>query len=380
MFAAPRLRTLDSREAARHATWLELFYDLVYVVVVAALAHELAEHLTPAGLLAFGALFVPVWWSWVGVMVYNDRFDTDDVGTRILTVLAMFGAAALAISIDGALTGPGFVLSYVFLRALLIAQYLRVAKHVPLARALGVHYAIGFSLAAAVWGASLLVPPPWRFALWVVAMAIEVGTPLTARRHQAKLPVSTSHLPERMGLFTIIVLGEAVSAVVRGVEEPGVGAFVGGALGLAIAFALWWIYFENVDEHVVRKTRVAGQVWFYAHLPLMVGIVAAAVGVESLVGVEPRDVLPLAARAVLGGGVALCLLALAVIHLTTTDRTGAPRHRRRASVRLGSAAAAVVLTLLAGGLPAVAFGASLALLAVAQVVLDPPRQSRRVAS
>lgn len=366
-------------DAGRRATWLELFYDLVYVVVVATLAHGLVAHRTLDGLATFVGLFIPIWWSWVGVALYNDRFDTDDAGHRMFTFVQMVGAALLALSLHDALHGPGFVLAYVFLRALLIAQYLRVARHVMVARPLCTRYALGFGLAAGIWAASLLVPEPLRYGAWAVAMVVDIGTPLTARALQAKLPVSTSHLPERIGLFTIIVLGEAIAAVVRGVDRVSVSAVAAGALGIGIAFSIWWVYFDNLDEHVVRKTRVAGQVWFYAHLPLVMGITVAAVGVEALVE-EGENVLPAMSRWLLGGGVALALGALAVIHFTTVERHGPPRSRRRGFIRLGSAAVAILLTALLGGLPGLWLGGALAVVGAAQIALDPPRSAAHAAS
>ncbi len=84
-----------SNNANRHATWLELFYDLVFVVVIFQLAHYLEENFTLNGFLGFLALFVPVWWSWTGAVFYATRFDTDDLGHRILVLLQMVGAAFL---------------------------------------------------------------------------------------------------------------------------------------------------------------------------------------------------------------------------------------------------------------------------------------------
>ena len=91
----PRLRTLDD-EDERHATWLELFFDLVFVVAVAQLADGLAADPSVHGFLVFAGLFVPVWWAWVGYTFYADRFDTDDRLHRILMIAGMFGVAVLA--------------------------------------------------------------------------------------------------------------------------------------------------------------------------------------------------------------------------------------------------------------------------------------------
>lgn len=380
LFVAPRLRTLDSADASRRATWLELFYDLVYVVVVAALAHELSADHTGWGIVTFVALFVPVWWSWVGVTLYNDRFDTDDVGTRLITLLQMLGAAALALSVHSALHAPWYALAYVFVRILLIAQYLRAARHVPVARALCLRYATGFGIASAIWLLSLPFAHEVQFTLWILAMMVDIGTPLTARALQAKLPLSTSHLPERIGLFTIIVLGEAVAATVRGIASPTMSALAVGALGLAVAFAIWWLYFDNMDEHVVRRTRVAGQIWFYAHLPLVMGITAMAVGVEELAKLAPLAHVEPGPRWIMGGAVALSLAALGTIHMTTDARTGPRRHVRRAVLRFAGAALVLVVTAVAGALPAIVFGAALAVLGAAQVVFEPRAPATPVAS
>lgn len=380
-FRPPRLRTNEPGTGTRHATWLELFYDLVYVLVVAALAHELARHPTLDGLARFVALFIPVWWSWTGVTFYSDRFDTDDAAHRVGTLLMMLGAAALALSIPDAFHGPGFVLSYVFLRALLVANYARAARSVPVARPLARHYALGFSLAALVWLASLLAPTPWRVGVWLVAMVIDVATPLTAREKQALLPISRSHLPERIGLFMIIVLGESVAAIVRGVDDGLTPATLGGgALGLAITFSVWWVYFDNLDEHVVRRTRAAGLVWFYAHLPLVMGVTAAAVGVEGLVALEAGAPLDAGPRWLLGGGLAGALVGLASIHWATTSHRGVSRNVLRASLRLGSAAAVCALTAFGGVLAGRTFGAILALAGALQIVLDPPVVAAEAAS
>lgn len=376
----PRLRSNEPGQTGRRATWLELFYDLIYVVVVAALGAELAGNVTPLGLLGFVALFVPVWWSWSGVTFYNDRFDTDDAIHRGATLLQMLAAVALALSIQDAFAGPGFVLAYVALRAILVGQYLRVGRHVAHARPLCVRYATGFGAAALLWLASLLVPAPWRFAVWAVAMVVDVGTPLTARSLQAKMPVSTSHLPERIGLFTIIVLGEGVAAGVRGASGPTLGALLGALIAISIAFGVWWVYFDNLDEHVVRRTRVAGQVWFYSHLPLVVGLGMAAVGAEGLVHAGPAAVLDAGHRWLLGGGLALVLGALAAIHASTIAQMGDDHNRRRALLRAGSALLALALTAALAYAPAWALGGALAAVALAQVAVDPAPQRAPVAS
>lgn len=377
----PRLRSSEHGDEGRRASWLELFYDLAYVVTVAALAERLADGLTPLGLLQFVALFLPVWWSWSGVTFYNDRFDTDDLWHRVATLLQMLGAVLLALNVGTAFASPGFALSYAFVRAVLVADYLRVARAVPTAAPLAWRYAAGFGLAALLWMAGAFLPQPLGLLVWGIALLVDLGTPLTAHRAQAKLPVHRSHLPERIGLFTILVLGEGVGAVVGGGAGVQLSwtSGVAGALGLSLAFSLWWIYFANLDARLVRRTRVAGQVWFYAHFPLVMGIAAAAVGVEALVAAEDHGFGEMA-RWTMGGAVALCLAAMGTIHLATLAPVDSGANRLRAWARLVSAAAVLGVTAIGGAFPPLAFGGMVTLVALAQIVLDPPVRRPAAAS
>jgi low temperature requirement protein LtrA len=97
-FEPPRLRTLET-EQDRRATWLELFFDLVFVVSIAELGNRLSGDVTLDGFLEFIALFVPVWWAWAGFTFYANRFDTDDLVYRLLVLTAMFGVAAMAANV-----------------------------------------------------------------------------------------------------------------------------------------------------------------------------------------------------------------------------------------------------------------------------------------
>jgi low temperature requirement protein LtrA len=81
----PSLRSSSDEEQLRHASWVELFFDLVFVVVISELSHTLAAHLSWVGFLQFAALFVPCWWAWTIYTFYVDRYDTDDVLYRVLT-------------------------------------------------------------------------------------------------------------------------------------------------------------------------------------------------------------------------------------------------------------------------------------------------------
>lgn len=317
LFAPPVLRTGKERE--RHATWLELFYDLVFVAAVAQLATALYADYTIPGLLRFCLLMVPVWWAWVGHTFYLTRFDTDDVGHQLLTMLQMIAVASLAVNVSRALgpTSREFALSYVAIRGILVAEYLRAGWYVPVARPLTHRYAAGFGIAAFLWLVSVAVPPPFRFALWGIGIVIDFLTPLTGGSIHFRFPPHHMHLPERFGLFIIIVIGEAVAGVVTGEGRSGLSSVsaISGVMGLVIAFALWWGYFEGARgaanrvvssfEHVSRY-----QLWLYAHLPLVMGITAAAVGVRHIIGLASFEPLPHLQAIMFSGAVGASCLSL----------------------------------------------------------------------
>jgi low temperature requirement protein LtrA len=372
----PRLRIgEESEREPRHATWLELFYDLVFVVAVSQLAHNLSNDVTLSGFLGFVALFLPIWWAWIGTTLYANRFDSDDIGHRLLMGMQVLAIAALAVNVHNGLgeSSAGFALSYAAGRVLLVVEYLRAAKHIPIARGLATFYAKGFAIAATLWFISAFVPLPWRFIFWALGLMVDFATPLAARRLQIGLLPHLEHLPERFGLFTIIVLGEAIIAVVDGISEMQWQPLsaLAAILGFSIAFSLWWIYFENVGSSALRQAGATGrlwvyQVWLYGHLPLVIGLAATGVGVEHVIASEPGVALPTAERWLLCGSVALCLVALSLLH-----RTGVIlRCKVRSKYRLVSAAILLAIAIAGKGLLPITVIAIVAVISATQVIQD----------
>jgi low temperature requirement protein LtrA len=213
-----RLRTEDGLEPGRRVTWLELFFDLVFVAAVAQVGTHLRDDYSVTGLLRFSLLFVLIWWAWLGHTSFSTRFDTDDLVQRALTWLQMFLVAVMAINSTGALDSrysAGFAAAYSIMRLVLVAQYLR-ARRIRRARALTTRYAASCGVAAVLWLTSALVSTPPRFWLWALALAIDVVTPLVSTKLLVDVPHDAAHLPERYGLFTIILMGESMVAVMAG--------------------------------------------------------------------------------------------------------------------------------------------------------------------
>lgn len=370
----PQLRTDAEEHRERRVTWLELFFDLVFVVVIAELSHSLAEHVNWEGVLAFILLFLPVWWVWIGATFYNDRFETPDVSYRILTFLQMVLVAPLAIFAHNGLgeTSIAFALSYVAVRLLLIFMWLRGGWHVPAFRPVSNRYAIGFSISVLLFITSIFVPPPWRFGLWGAGLLIDLVTPMTTLHFQARLPrLTREKMVERFGLFTIIVLGEAVVGVVRGVAENhelSLATGLEGILGLALAFGLWWIYFD----FIARREPRAGVWWFltwgYLHLPLLMALTAAGAGVLNLLTAE-EAVLEPNIRWLITGATTVALMVMGLLELTLHRDADEPTHYRLSSaLKVGGGLGALGLGLWGGSLSPAGLLAVLLLFLLLQMV------------
>lgn len=325
----PQLRTKEV-EGHRTATWLELFYDLVFVVAVAIVAARLLEDVTVAGVASYFGYFALLWWLWASHTYYADRYDTDDLVYRLLAAGQMVAVVviAAALSPDEASSTRVFAAGYAVSRILLLVMYWRAYRHVRETRKLVRGYLVGFGVAAVVWTLSALVPDPVRSIVWSFALAIDLATPWVMRKEQAKVPLDVSHLPERFGLFTILVLGESIAAVVVGLShsEWSVLPTLTAAMGVAIATSLWWIYFDNARGAVVRRDASVKRtwrptVWIYTHLPLAASLAASGVAMEIAVAEAGHGTMPGSDRWLLVGSVAFVLLCLAVIQSAAiTDR------------------------------------------------------------
>jgi low temperature requirement protein LtrA len=366
----PRLRTRGrGLDEMRRATWLELFFDLVFVAAVGQLAMALSAEPTTARFFEFLGLFVPVWWAWMGFTFYANRFDTDDLVYRLLLLVAMFGVAVLATTIPSVFDGAtrGFPLAYVAVRLVLIALYARASRHVPEARALVRVFLGTFSFAVLIWFASLAFDAPWAYVLWGVALALELSAPIRAWRFLPDAPIDRRHLPERFGLLTLIVLGESVLAVVLGVSKVSWDAGSAGAAltGFLVAASLWWIYFDFLDEGALTARGIFGGLTYtYMNYFVVAGLTALGVGVKLAVLAAGGDQRYDDTSWVLSAGLALAMFGLGVIQLVAGTVVV------DADVVLRLTTAAIALVLIPFGLSPLTVVSTFAAMLVAQVVFE----------
>ena len=330
----------------RRASWLELFFDLCFVVAVGAVAHTLHGDPTTAGLALFAALFIPVWWSWMEYAWYATSFPEGGTLNRVGAFAAMLTVLAMAAQAGNASHGEprGYILAFVVFHAIVVALFLRAARLYPARYPFAVRYASGFGLAAAFWLVSLVLPEDIRPLVWIAALLVDLVTPWAAVLAVAERTFDVSHIPERYGLFTIIVLGEAIIAVARSMSEAiwTPAAVTAAVAGFVIAVVVWWAYFAHPHAELLLRGRLASFIWGYGHIFVWMGIAISGVGIElAIEAAAAGHTLSAGERLILCGGPALYLAAMALLRSAgaghITDRV--------VLVRLGAALLFIVIAL-----------------------------------
>jgi low temperature requirement protein LtrA len=324
----PRL-TAVLREGDR-VTPLELFFDLVFVLALTQCTALMARTPTWTGLvqgvLALGVL----WWAWVGYAWLTSVVDPEEGTVQLAIFAAMAALLVAALCVPGAFGGEAllFACAYAVVRGGQIALFVIASRDDP-----GLRRSVTGLAASTALGVGLLVAASLgdglvQGGLWALALVLDMGGPYLMGSEGWKLV--PGHFAERHGLIVIIALGESIVALGVG-AQAGVDAGVVAAavLGVGVAAALWWLYFDVVALVAARRlanaaegrerNEVARDSYSYLHLPMVAGIVLLARGLKkTLAHVEdPLEIVPAVA---LLGGTAMYLLAHVAFRLRNVHR------------------------------------------------------------
>jgi low temperature requirement protein LtrA len=309
---------------------LELFYDLAYVAVIAQASHHLAEHVSLVAFLEFAVIFGMIWFAWFNGSLYIELHGREDGRTRLSVFLQMGVLALLAVFTGEAAgaTGHQFAIVYAVFLALMGWHWYAVRELDRIERPefmrITFVYVTGMAISTIAVGATVFLPDAWRLPIWAAFLGGWIGFMLIGSRSsgpQAAGIQPTESLVERFGLFTIIVLGEVILGVVTGLSEAGPDALtiVTGSLAMVIGFGLWWIYFDLVGRRLPRGGRGLIWTWMLSHLPIQLGIVASGAAIVSVIEHAHDPATPVENAVLLGGSVAIALLALIVVERSLED-------------------------------------------------------------
>jgi len=278
-------RKFDEPEEDRRVSWLELFYDLVYVIAIARITHHFALHISINGLLEYVSLFILIFWGWLNGSLYHDLHGNEGLRTRLMTLWQMMIIAALAITIDQT---PGRRYENITIVLMVMQLYITylwwaVGFYDRSHRRYNLPYTILYLAALALMAISLAVPHAWLKLIIPLVLIFNYAPPFVSnvllRRDRMDLNLSSS-MVERMGLFTIIVFGEVVLGVVTGISKTGAEDFtdlLNFALALSIVFVLWWLFFTLIANRKVKPGFVKASYLELLYIPALISLGLIAV-------------------------------------------------------------------------------------------------------
>lgn len=310
--------TAVMREGER-VTPLELFFDLVFVLALTQSTALMARTPTWTGLLKGLLVLAILWWSWVGYAWLTSVIDPEEGAVRLAMFAAMAALLVAALCVPGAFGSEAllFACAYGVVRAAHIFLFAIASREDPGLRrsvtGLGMSTALGIGLLVA----GALTEGHAQVVLWCVALTLDMLGPFLFGSEGWKLV--PGHFAERHGLIVIIALGESVVALGVGAKTSiDAGFVVAAVLGIVVAAALWWAYFDVTALVAERRlsrapegrerNELARDAYSYLHLPMVAGIALLAVGLKRTLG-RVEDPLTIVPAAALLGGAAIYLLA-----------------------------------------------------------------------
>ena len=319
----------DPDEDHRASTPLELFFDLCFVVAVAAAAatlhHDLAhDHLS--GIAGYLMVFFAIWWAWLNYSWFASAYDCDDIQFRLLTFVVMSGVLVLAAGVPRAAGEEHdfwlVVAGYVIMRSAMVPLWLRVAREHPAARRTALRYAGAVAVIQVLW----ILRTVWLghdeigYASFIVLALVEMAAPYWAEHAGSGTPWHRHHIAERYELFTIIVLGEVILATTQaisstlddhGLSDQLVLLIVGSLLTV---FSMWWVYFKRPMVDSLR--RETAFLFGYVHGFVFASVAAVGACLAVLVDViqEESHLATRTAVMLLVGFASVYMLVLSGLH------------------------------------------------------------------
>lgn len=284
-------KKFDDRTNERKVSWLELFYDLVYVAAIAQLTHHQSEHLSWTVVVFSFLLFSLIFWSWVNGSQYYDLHGSDSVRTRLMTFWQMLAVAAVAITLKDTYEGhhQGFAIAFSVLQILITYLWWSVGLYDPSHRIFNKYYTLNYSIAFILLIVSIFSTAEVAVLLWIIVLLfnltpglIGANTIVRVSKERGEVFSASAAIVERFGLFTIIVLAESVLGTVSSIAEikdKQSGAWVAFIFAILIAFLLWSLYFDMTSEQETKKGYNFMQLFIGMHFPLLasLGVLGACI-------------------------------------------------------------------------------------------------------
>ncbi|MBE1299898.1 MAG: low temperature requirement protein A [Alteromonadaceae bacterium] len=353
---------LDSEDAHDHVHWVELFYDLIHVVIIFLLGNYLSDHLSFSGFLIFAGLFISVWFAWADSSVFNSLYVSTDVKHRMIMCGQIVTAMVMAASIPHVHDKGWMFFAIAFAANRLITAYLyhRTNRLGIEESKLATHVSRNFLILSVLFAASAFLPTPFNylvfglgiFSIQMLYMMPKIGV-LENKRFLPRL----GHMSERFALLLLIVSGEGFFKLVITLSEKGIykvspSVLVNFIFGGIAIFVLCWIYFDFVGNGKPKDQKKWTLVsWWLAHLILMMSAVMVGVALAGEIKVGFWEPYPFKYGAIGCTGLAIYLLSLLWIQFNIEKRVA---HRfATAKVRMFGVVLALATLVILPHVPAI---------------------------
>jgi low temperature requirement protein LtrA len=321
---------------------MELFFDLVYVFAVTQLSHLLLDHLSLHGAAQTLLLLLAVWWAWIYNAWFTNWFDPDRRAVRLVLIGVMLLSLMMSATLPEAFGERGlfFAATYVAMQAGRSLFVVAALGAEPRLRRNFQRILAWCMASGALWLAGGVADGTAREAWWLAAVAVDYAapaagffTPGLGRSLTTDWNIAGGHLAERCQQFLIIALGESI--VVTGATFGQLPLAVESVAALIVAFlgsvAFWWLYFDRAAEDssgVIAEAKDPGRLgrsaYTYFHVPMVAGIIVAAVADELTIA-HPGGPTSAAAATTILGGPALFLAGHALFKRAVFDHVSRPR-------------------------------------------------------
>jgi low temperature requirement protein LtrA len=279
-------KKFNTEQRSRRVSWLELFYDLVYIIAVSKITRHFAQNISPGGLLEYACLFVLIYWGWLNGSLHHDLHGNQGLRTRLVTLWQMLIVAALAIMLDKSEHHDYRVITMVLMmmQAYIIYLWWSVGLYDKGHRRYSWPYTSLYLVSLAVMTLSLFADH-WWLRLFVPLIFVCNYLPpfishILLRKSKQRLDLSGSMF-ERLGLFTIIIFGELVLGVVNGMVEVtklDFATWLNFGLAVGLVFGLWWIFFTMIARREAKKNFARASLLELLYIPALIALGFLAAG------------------------------------------------------------------------------------------------------
>ncbi len=313
-------RQFSTEKIDRKVSWLELFYDLVYVIAIARITHQFSENMNVSSFLDYLYFFIMIFWGWLNGSLYHDLHSTEGLRTRLMTLLQMLIIAALVIVIGNQSENLIHHVIIVIIAMQLFITYMwySVGFYDKNHRKLNSPYTLYYLISLALMCTTFFLDQTWLRIVFFATLILNYSPPfITHRRFKEeanKINLSSS-MTERLGLFTIIIFGEVIAGVIDGVgelNELSLPVWINFSLAIFIVFALWWLFFTLASDRACKPGFLTGSLLEILYIPTLISLGLIGLSFHGLFSIAELEELHfLSMREIFG--YALCLFILGMI-------------------------------------------------------------------